>query len=102
MSENYWASEEGIMNRIDLLAEDVRMGTFNNATKVYGTAVGATHFKISENLIPTSCSWCRLHVGRTYRLGMFMPHLPKHPHCIHYFIPLRIGAPPNMLSWLFS
>jgi len=57
------------------------MGTFNNATKVYGTAVGATHFKISENLIPTSCSWCRLHVGRTYRLGMFMPHLPKHPHC---------------------
>jgi len=102
----YWLSGDGILDRMGLLADDVRLGTFNNAVKVYGTAVGVTDLKISGGLTATSCEWCRMHVGNVYHYGMFMPHLPKHPNCVHWYDIFRIGSPPaseeGMLSWLFE
>ena len=102
----YWLSGEGILERIGLLADDIRLGTFNNATKVYGTAVGVTDFRVSGDLISTSCGWCRMHVGNVYHYGMFMPSLPKHPNCQHFYDIYRVGSEPASeyvtLSWLFS
>jgi len=99
-------TEEGILDRIGLIADDVRLGTFNNATKVYGTAVGITDFTVSGELVPNSCAWCQLHVGQTYHRGMFMPQLPKHPNCLHFYDLGRVGAEPEtleeMLTWLMS
>jgi hypothetical protein len=107
MSEpDYWQSEEGILDRIGLLADDVRLGTFNNATKIYATAVGVTDFTVSGEITGTSCAWCIMHVGQTYHRGLFMPQLPKHPNCVHYYDLGRVGAKPEdlegMLTWLFS
>ncbi len=33
-----------------------------------------------------------MHVGQTYHRGQFMPYLPKHPHCEHYYQISRVGA----------
>lgn len=105
MSE-YWGTEEGLLKRIDLLADQVQLGTFNNAVKVYATSVGVTDFTIAGELKPTSCEWCELHVGKTYRYGMFLPNLPRHPHCPHWFDIARVGPAPEpeqgLLEWIFS
>jgi hypothetical protein len=85
MAENYWETEEGILERVSLLSDQVRLGGFNNAVKVYAQAVGIKDFTISGDLKATSCAWCQLHVGRTYHLGMFLPELPKHLGCPHFF-----------------
>jgi hypothetical protein len=84
MAENYWMTEEGILERVSLLSDQVRLGGFNCALKVYASAAGITDFTVSGELKATSCAWCRLHVGRTYHLGMFLPNLPKHPGCLHF------------------
>ena len=105
-AESFWQSENGILGRIGLLADDVRLGTFNNAMKVYATAVGVTDFQVSGEISENSCDWCILHVGQIYHRGMFMPYLPKHPNCVHYYDVARVGAQPEtlegLLTWLFS
>lgn len=88
----FWESEEGLLERIGLLADQVQLGTYNQAVKVFGTAVGATDFTISGDLTNNSCSWCIMHVGQVYHRGQFMPELPKHPYCPHYYEIGRIGA----------
>ena len=79
---DYWLTEEGILDRIGLLSDDVELGTFNNATKIIGTAVGVTDFQVAGGLGLNSCEWCAEHVGVVYHYGMFMPRLPKHPNCL--------------------
>ena len=105
MSE-FWGTEEGLLKRIDLLADQVQLGTFNNAVKVYATAVGVTDFIVDGELKPTSCEWCILHVGKVvYHRGMFLPNLPKHPNCPHFWSFYRIGEQSeeqSLLSWLYS
>ena len=87
--EAYWQSPEGILDRFSMLAEDVQLSSFNGAVKFYGTALGVTDFVISGDLKATSCSWCVGHVGVVYRRGMFMPSLPRHPGCPHFYDILR-------------
>ncbi len=91
----FWNSEEGLIERIELLADHVQLGTYNNAVRVYATTAGATDFTISGSLKKTSCAWCQTHVGQTYHRGQFMPELPKHPNCSHYYEVERIGAKPE-------
>lgn len=101
----FWGTETGLLNRIDLLADQVQLGSFNNAVKVYATSVGVTDFVIAGELKPTSCSWCVLHVGKTYKYGMFLPNLPRHPHCPHWFDIVRVGSQPepqSFLNWLYG
>jgi len=88
---SYWQTMEGILERIDLLADYVQLGTFNHTVLVHSTAVGATHMQIKGGVGPNTCEWCGLHNGKVYRIGMFMPTLPKHPNCIHWYDILRIG-----------
>ena len=37
----FWNSEEGLLERIGLLADQVQFGTYNGALKVIATSVGA-------------------------------------------------------------
>ncbi len=90
---DFWNTEEGLIERIGLLADQVQLGTYNNAVKVYATSVGATDFTVVGP--PGKCSWCAMHVGTTYHRGQFMPELPKHPRCPHYYEIERIGASPE-------
>jgi len=32
-----------------------------------------------------TCEWCGEHIGRVYRMGQFMPDLPKHVNCWHFW-----------------
>jgi hypothetical protein len=88
----FWSTLDGLLERLNLLADDVQQGTFNKAVKIYATNVGATDFTISGVLTKNSCEWCALHVGQTYHRGQFMPYLPKHPHCNHFYEVGRVGA----------
>ncbi len=88
---DYWRSREGILERLAMLANDVELSTFNNAVKVYGKACGATDFQVSGNLKQTSCQWCINHVGVIYHKGQFMPDLPRHPGCPHFYNILSVG-----------
>ena len=92
---NYWETQDGILDRFSMLAEDVQLSSFNGAVKVYGTALGVTDFVISGDLKATSCEWCINHVGVVYHRGSFMPDLPRHQFCPHFYDILRIGEPPN-------
>ena len=91
----FWNSKEGLTERLGLLADHIQLGTYNNAVKVYATALGATDFTITGSLTKNSCSWCVMHVGQTYHRGQFMPELPKHPHCPHYYEVERIIVNPE-------
>jgi hypothetical protein len=94
-SGNYWLTEDGILARLGMLSEDVQLGTFNNAVKIYGTALGVTDFVISGDVGPNSCLWCIDHIGQSYHRGQFMPDLPKHINCIHFYDIERIGSLPE-------
>jgi hypothetical protein len=88
----FWESKEGLLERLNLLADNVQQGTFNKAVKIYATNVGATDFTISGDLTKNSCEWCIMHVGQSYHRGQFMPYLPKHPHCEHFYQVDRVGV----------
>ena len=84
-AEEYWQSAIGILERLAMLADDVQLATFNVAVKIYGATCGVTDFQISGNLKLTSCQWCINHVGVVYHKGQFMPDLPRHPGCQHFY-----------------
>ena len=102
LAEAYWQSPDGILDRFSMLAEDVQLSSFNGAVKTYGTALGVTDFVISGDLKATSCSWCIGHVGVVYRRGQFMPSLPRHPGCPHFYDILRIGEPEDATPKKYS
>lgn len=93
VAENYWQTPEGVLERFSMLADDVQLATFNGAVKILATAYGATDFRISGSLKLTSCQWCINHVGVVYRRGQFMPDLPRHPGCTHYYDIIRAEEP---------
>jgi hypothetical protein len=97
---NYWQTSEGISERLTMLAEHIEWSTFNNAVKVYSTAVGVTEYDIAGQLKKGSCPWCIDHIGRVYRLGQFMPILPRHIGCEHYYSPKRVGPLPQGVTQL--
>ena len=90
---DYWQTPGGILERFGMLADDVQLATFNGAVKILAAAYGATDFQVSGNLKLTSCQWCINHIGVTYHRGQFMPDLPRHPGCPHFYDILRIGSP---------
>ena len=94
-ADNFWQTEEGLLERIGLLGDQIQLGTYNHAVQIAATAVGATDFTISGDLTTTSCAWCQMHVGQTYHRGQFTPILPKHCNCTHYYEVERIGAAPS-------
>jgi hypothetical protein len=81
----YWGTPQGLRLRLEYLSEDLEWGVFNNAVQIEASSLGIMDFVMSGGLIPTSCTWCEEHVDRVYRRGQFMPRLPKHPNCLHYW-----------------
>lgn len=92
----FWQSEAGILERLGLLSDQVQLGTYNNAVKVFATSVGATDLRISGDITKNTCGWCAMHVGMVYHRGQFSPILPKHPNCVHFYEILRVGAQPEI------
>jgi hypothetical protein len=90
---DYWQTPSGVLDRFGMLADDIQLGTFNDSVKTFATAYGATDFRKSGSLKLTSCQWCTNHVGAIYHRGQFMPDLPRHPGCPHYYDILRTNEP---------
>lgn len=97
---SFWESEAGLLERIDLLGDQIQLGTYNLATLIFGLNAGANAFQISGDLSQNSCEWCIMHVGQIYYRGQFLPTLPKHFHCVHYYIPVKLGEESTSLWWL--
>jgi hypothetical protein len=83
MSEAYWSSWEGITTRLEMLGDDITSGTYNDAIQVEASSLGIRAFRMAGPYGARTCDWCAEHLDQVYRLGQFMPRLPKHPHCPH-------------------
>jgi hypothetical protein len=97
---SFWETEAGLLERAALLGDKIQLGAYNLATKLFGFNAGADGFQISGELGPNSCQWCIMHVGKVYPAGQFLPSLPKHPHCVHYYVPVKLGGGMKSLWWL--
>lgn len=97
---NRWLTEKGIIERLGMLANEVKFGTFNNSLKIAATSFGLTDLKFSGpgRSDPKICSYCAQYVGVVYHRGQFMPELPAHPNCRHYWDIIRAGAPPDIFE----
>ena len=95
-----WQTDKGILERLGMLAHDVEFGTFNNSLKVAATSLGMTDLKFSGpgKNDPKICDYCSIYVGLVYHRGQFMPELPAHPRCRHYWEIIRAGAPTDIFA----
>lgn len=84
-AEGYWSTEKGIAVRLEMLGHEVHWGYFNNAVKVFASEIGIKKFKMVGEITVTSCAYCEHYVGHVYRLGQFMPDLPAHVFCKHWW-----------------
>jgi len=75
----------GIGVRLEMLGHQIEYGTFNMSVKIMATSVGIFNFKMIGPDDELTCEWCGEHMGRVYRMGQFMPDLPKHPNCRHFW-----------------
>jgi len=84
---DYWSTMGGIGVRLEMFGEQLEWGTFNNAVKITASSIGVFNFMIvgPGPSDPKTCDWCAEHWGQVYRQGQFMPQLPKHPWCRHWF-----------------
>ncbi len=74
----YWKSNAGIIERINMIGEDFTFRTYNNALAAYGSHVFSSMQWMGY---PDACEKCAPYIGRTYRSGQYIPKLPKHPNC---------------------
>ena len=81
----YWVSQGGIGVRLEMLGYQIEWSTFNRAVIITGSRIGAFHFKMIGPMDEKTCIWCGEHLGRVYRMGRFMPDLPKHVNCRHFW-----------------
>ncbi len=68
-----------------MLADAVEYRTFNRAVQVTGSALGIRKFRVAGMIDAKTCGWCAEHNDQVYVFGQFMPDLPKHPNCRHYW-----------------
>jgi hypothetical protein len=81
--EGYWMSETGVNLRLEMLGQSIVWGSFNNAIKVSASSYGVHRFTMAG--LPPVCKYCQQYYGHTYRMGQFMPNIPAHPYCTHYW-----------------
>jgi len=86
LSEDYWESWEGVQVRLNDLAEDLVYRTFNRAVQAYGSKMGIKWFTIVGADDERICDHCLeiLYAG-PWRAGQFMPDIPAHVGCRHYY-----------------
>ena len=86
----FWSSMEGIYTRLDMLGETVVWDYFNGAIKVSANAFGIRKLQITGPLDERICDYCEglfeeNGEGKTYMVWQFMPDLPAHPGCRHFW-----------------
>ena len=83
--EAFWTSEEGMLIRLEDLAHDFVITTYNNATKGHFSEAGIKKLKwvtdIQLKKRGGTCAYCLGQHGRIYNTGMFLPRNPAHNHC---------------------
>lgn len=83
--EDYWITDEGIDERIGMLADEVTFGTFNEAVTIEGKKMGYDVYILKGIWDNRTCDWCSGSQGKQYRIGQFMPRIPHHPNCRCYW-----------------
>ena len=78
---DFWLTQEGLLTRLEMLAQGVAWSSFNNASLIGLKAMGITEVEWVADLDERTCEYCEGQSGRRYVLGMFMPELPIHPNC---------------------
>ncbi|MCJ7574332.1 hypothetical protein MUO93_08745 [Candidatus Bathyarchaeota archaeon] len=82
---DYWSTMGGIGVRLGMLGHQIEWGTFNGAVRITASSIGVFNFKMIGPDDERTCEWCGEHIGRVYRTGHFMPDLPKHVNCRHFW-----------------
>ena len=88
--DDYWSSEDGIYERLNMLGETVVWDYFNNAVKVSANAFGIKKMQIAGPLDERNCEYCaglfdENGEGRVYLIHWFLPDLPAHYGCRHFW-----------------
>lgn len=81
----FWSSERGINLRLEMLGSEVTWGHFNNAVVAIASSVGIKKFVLAGPDGGPICAYCSKYVGNIYRAGQFMPSIPAHPFCRHWW-----------------
>jgi hypothetical protein len=78
----YWGSSNGLMRRIDGLAQDLYFQTVNNAFRMIGPANGVQWFHWvtaqDDRVCPICLSYARGGRNGYYPTNLFMPKMPVH------------------------
>lgn len=84
-TEEFWTSEKGILVRLEDLAHDFVLRTYNGAVKGAFKEAGITRLKwitdIDLRRRGGTCNICLYRHGKVYHTGMFLPRMPVHNHC---------------------
>lgn len=94
--DEYWSEMGGIFVRLEMFGEQLQYKTYNQAVVITASTVGIFNLKMVGPLDERTCDWCAEHVGRVYRSNQgFMPILPKHPNCRHWWDIEYLGEKPQ-------
>jgi len=81
MSEEFWTSDKGILIRMEDLAHDFSLRTYNGALKGAFREAGFKELMWVSVIDARTCNYCDSQNGRRYHTGMFLPRMPSHPSC---------------------
>jgi intein/homing endonuclease len=83
---DFWKSLDGLLMRIDLLAQNLAWKSYNEAMQETLRFEGVTWVEwvsdYTQDPARGPCLYCDSQSGRRYRLGQFLPSLPHHPNCL--------------------
>lgn len=86
MVEGFWATMEGVLARLAMLAESLEWGEFNQATiRISTEQLKTIDFQMMGPIRANICPICEMYVGQVYKLGEFPIDLPLHPNCVHWW-----------------
>ena len=88
---DYWSTMGGIGVRLEMLGHQIEYSTFSRAIIITASSIGRFDFKMIGPDDERTCNWCGEHIGRVYRMGRFMPDLPKHIGCRHFWDIAYVG-----------
>lgn len=78
----YWASEEGLSQRLGQLSGRIVYGLYNKYIQHYARQYGAKGHIYHTAFDERVCELCWSYDGEVYPLGRFLPVLPRHPNCL--------------------
>ena len=87
--EEFWTSEQGVTIRLEDLAHDFVLRTYNGAVRGAFKEAGIKRLKwvtdIQLKKRGGTCQICLNRHDRIYNTGMFLPRMPVHNNCNCYW-----------------